>query len=238
MDFGSAWSYLRIILIDVVLAGDNAVVIAMAARTLPPGQRSRVILLGAAAAILIRVAVTTVVSFLLQVPFLSAVGGALVLWIAVKLLLDDTAAAGPGHQVKSFWHAIWIIALADFVMSTDNMLAVAGAAEGHEARIVFGLALSIPIIMFCSGLVARLMDRYPLLADAGAAILGWTGGKMIVHDVRVAGWLGTLELVARWLVPAACAVGVVLLGRQWARSRRARRAKAPQRPEAAPAPRS
>ncbi len=225
MDFGAIWSYSRIVLIDIVLAGDNAVIIAMAARTLPRRQRTKAIVFGAAAAIVIRVAVTIVVSFLLRVPFLSAVGGALVLWIAAKLLVEDVEAEGPTHEVKNFWHAIWIIAVADFIMSTDNMLAVAGAAEGHESRILFGLALSIPIIMFCSGIIANLMDRYPLLADFGAAILGWTGGKMIVDDVRVQPWLGTNGPWAHWVVPAVCALGVVAVGRLWAKAQRARHAR-------------
>ncbi len=237
MDVAAVWSYLRIVLIDIVLAGDNAVVIAMAARTLPKRQRFNAILFGAAAAILIRVGVTIVVSFLLRVPFLSAVGGALVLWIAAKLLVEDVEAEGPAREIRSFWHAIWIIAVADFIMSTDNMLAVAGAAEGHESRILFGLALSIPIIMFCSGIIARLMDQYPLLADIGAAILGWTGGKMIVDDVRIQPWLGPYGSWLHWLVPAACALGVVAAGRLWAKVQGGRDAGAPAEEEVAPVPR-
>ncbi len=235
MVLGVVWSYIRIVLIDIVLAGDNAVVIAMAARTLPKRQRFKAILFGAMAAIVIRVAVTVVVSFLLRIPLLSALGGALVLWIAAKLLVEDVEAEGPTHEVKSFWHAIWIIAVADFIMSTDNMLAVAGAAEGHQSRILFGLALSIPIIMFCSGIIAGLMDRYPLLADIGAAILGWTGGKMIVDDVRVQPWFGTYETWAHWVVPAVCALGVVVVGRIWAKAQKMRQAKEAANQEAAPA---
>ncbi len=237
MEFTSVWSYLRIVLIDIVLAGDNAVVIAMAARTLPKRQRFKAILFGALAAILIRVGVTVVVSYLLRVPFLSAVGGALVLWIAAKLLVEDVGAEGPAHEVRNFWHAIWIIAVADFIMSTDNMLAVAGAAEGHESRILFGLALSIPIIMFCSGIIAGLMDRYPLLADIGAAILGWTGGKMIVDDVRIQPSLEPLRMWSHWLIPAACALGVVAIGRFWARVQGGRKAVREAGEEVAPAAR-
>ena len=190
MDITALWSYLQIVVIDIALAGDNAVVIAMAAHTLPQPQRYKAIAFGAGAAILIRVAVTVVVTYLLKIPFLSAIGGAVVLWIAAKLLIEQEEAEGPAHQVKGFWHAIWIIAVADFVMSTDNMLAVAGASEGNWERILFGLGLSIPIIMFCSGIISNLMDRYPILADIGAGILGWTGGKMIVDDGWVKPWLG------------------------------------------------
>jgi YjbE family integral membrane protein len=217
VDIAVVWSYLRIILIDVALAGDNAVVIAMAARTLPKHQRYKAIVFGAVAAIVMRVGITVIVTYLLRIPFLSAIGGAVVLWIAVKLLVDEAEVEGPAHVVKGFWHAIWIIAVADFVMSTDNMLAVAGASEGAWERILFGLGLSIPIIMFCSGIIANLMDRYPVLADIGAAILGWTGGDMIVDDAWIKPWLGANRSWAKWVVPAFCAVGVVALGRTLSR---------------------
>jgi YjbE family integral membrane protein len=217
LDLVIIWSYLRIIIIDVALAGDNAVVIAMAARTLPKHQRIRAILFGALAAIVMRVTITIVVTHLLRIPFLSAIGGAVVLWIAVRLLAEDAEVEGQAHQARSFWHAIWIIAVADFVMSTDNMLAVAGASEGAWERILFGLGLSIPIIMFCSGIIASLMDRYPILADLGAGILGWTGGAMIVDDAWISPWLGPHRAWARWVLPAVCAAGVILLGRLLAR---------------------
>ncbi len=217
MDFIAIWSYLKIVVIDVALAGDNAVVIAMAARTLPKSQRYKAIAFGALAAIVMRVAITIVVTYLLKIPFLSAIGGAVVLWIAAKLLVEEEEAQGPGHQVRSFWHAIWIIAVADFVMSTDNMLAVAGASGGAWERILFGLCLSIPIIMFCSGVIANLMDRYPFLALVGAGILGWTGGDMIVADAWIKPWLGPHLPWMRWALPAFCAVGVIAVGKMLAR---------------------
>jgi YjbE family integral membrane protein len=234
VDFAAIVSYLKIVFIDVVLSGDNAVVIAMAARTLPKPQRNTAIAFGAAAAIVIRVAVTWVVTYLLQIPFLSAVGGALVLWIAAKLLVEDTEAEGPAHLVRGFWHAIWIITVADIVMSTDNMLAVAGAAEGHWERVLFGLGLSIPIIMFCSSIIANLMDRYPLLADLGAGILGWTGGEMIVIDAKVRPWLGAHIAWVKWALPAVCAVGVIAAGKMLARLQDKAEAKQAQE-EASPA---
>ena len=217
MDLVAVWSYLKIVVIDVALAGDNAVVIAMAARTLPRPQRYKAIVFGAGAAIVMRVTITVVVTYMLKIPFLSAIGGAVVLWIAVKLLVDEGEAEGPAHQARGFWHAIWIIAVADFVMSTDNMLAVAGASGGAWERILFGLGLSIPIIMFCSGVIAGLMDRFPILADLGAGILGWTGGDMIVEDAWIKPWLGTHMVWARWILPAVCAVGVIALGRMLGR---------------------
>jgi len=217
LDLVAVWSYLKIVVIDVALAGDNAVVIAMAARTLPRPQRYKAIVFGAGAAIVMRVTITVVVTYMLKIPFLSAIGGAVVLWIAGKLLVDEGEAEGPAHQARGFWHAIWIIAVADFVMSTDNMLAVAGASGGAWERILFGLGLSIPIIMFCSGVIAGLMDRFPILADLGAGILGWTGGDMIVEDAWIKPWLGTHMVWARWILPAVCAVGVIALGRMLGR---------------------
>ena len=217
MDIAAIWIYLQIVVINVVLSGDNAVVIAMASRTLPRHQRTKAIAFGAIAAIVIRVAVTVVVMSLLRIPFLSAAGGALILWIAAKLLVEDTEAEGPAHVVRGFWHAIWIITVADFVMSTDNMLAVAGAAKGEWPPILFGLGLSMPIIMFCSAIIATLMDRYPFLAVLGAAILGWTGGEMIVTDPWVKPWMATTlggsARWVRWTFVVVCAVGVVAVGR-------------------------
>jgi YjbE family integral membrane protein len=212
MDITALWSCIQIILINVVLSGDNAVVIAMAARTLPKPQRNKAIAFGASLAIAIRVAVTVVVMALLRIPFLSAVGGALVLWIAAKLLVEEEEAEGPARQVKGFWHAMWIIAVADFVMSTDNMIAVAGAAAGSWELILFGLALSIPIIMFCSSIIASLMDRYPRLQDIGAGILGWTGGQMIVDDAWIKPWLGGHVAWVKWILPAVCTAGVIAVG--------------------------
>ncbi len=235
MDIAAIWSYLQIVVIDIALAGDNAVVIAMAAHTLPKHQRYKAIAFGAAAAILIRVAVTIVVTYLLKIPFLSAIGGAVVLWIAAKLLIEEAEAEGPAHQVKGFWHAIWIIAVADFVMSTDNMLAVAGASEGNWERILFGLGLSIPIIMFCSGVISNLMDRYPILGDIGAGILGWVGGKMIVDDGWIKPWLGAHVGWLKWVLPAFCAVGVIAVGRTLSRLW-APVAPEPEKKEEAPAP--
>ncbi len=235
MDIATLRIYLQIIVINVVLSGDNAVVIAMAARTLPKHQRTKAIAFGASLAIAIRVAVTVVVMALLRIPFLSAVGGALVLWIAAKLLVEEEEAEGPAHQLRGFWHAMWIIAVADFVMSTDNMIAVAGAAGGNWEAILFGLGLSIPIIMFCSSIIALLMDRYPIVQDIGAGILGWTGGQMIVDDAWIKPWLGAHLAWVRWVLPALCAVAVIAVGKFLARLRPAP-APGPEKKEPAPAP--
>jgi len=212
-----------ITLIDIVLAGDNALIIAMAARTLPVTQRRIAIVTGAGLAVVIRVAITFVVAQLLQIPFLSATGGLLVGWIAVKLLLEQKEMEeSQGQAVRGFWHAIWIIAVADFIMSTDNILAIGGASGGDFGLILFGLGLSIPIIMFCAGWIARLIDHYPWVAYIGAGILGWTAGHMVVNDKKVALLLGMEHWVIRRLVEAAFTLAVILIGK-WIAQRRSRR---------------
>ncbi len=213
------WRFLRIVAIDIVLAGDNAVVIAMAVRSLPERQRRQGIFWGALAAVGMRGAITIVAVQLLAIPYLSAVGGALVLWIAVKLLAQeppDADASGP-RGAANFWQAIRIIMFADLVMSTDNILAIAGASGGSKELVLFGLALSIPIVMFCSALIAMLMDRYPWLAYAGAGILGWTGGEMIGHDQAIMAHIGETAGIWKWVFAAVAALLVILAGWWWAR---------------------
>jgi len=211
---------LQIILIDLALAGDNAVVIGMAARTLSPRQRKVAILLGAGLAVGMRIVLTLFVTQLLLVPWLNAIGGLLVCWIAVKLVVEDEEAAGPGHHIQSFGHAVRVIAFADLIMSTDNVLATGGAAKGHWELIIFGLVLSIPLVMFCSGWISQLLERYPRLADLGAFVLGYTGGEMILHDlIRAPGHergLVPQELLGPWHWVVAfglrVAMGVAVVG--------------------------
>jgi YjbE family integral membrane protein len=223
MDLQFVMSFLSIVMIDLVLAGDNAVVIAMAAHRLEPRQRKTAIFVGAALAVILRVLTTFLVAQLLQFPFLSAVGGLLVGWIAVKLLLDEGGKEEEGRDVKGFWHAIWIIAVADFIMSTDNIIAIGGASGGHFGLILFGLILSIPIIMFCSSWIAGLMDRYPWLAEVGAGILGWTAGQMIAHDKKVIEILKpSLQAawpVFDWGIRLLLAVAVIVIAKAWIRLR-------------------
>lgn len=211
------WRFLRIIAIDIVLAGDNAVVIAMAVRSLPERQRRQGIFWGALAAVGMRVAITIVAVQLLAIPYLSAVGGALVLWIAAKLLAQEPPDASGLRAAANFWQAIRIIMFADLVMSTDNILAIAGASGGSKALVLFGLALSIPIVMFCSALIAMLMDRYPWLAYVGAGILGWTGGEMIGHDQAIMAHIGETAGIWKWVFAAVAAGLVIAVGWWWAR---------------------
>ncbi len=186
MDFAAPtfWlSLLQIIWIDLLLSGDNAVVIAMACRSLPDRQRKWGILLGAGAAVGLRIIFALAVSYLLGVPLLKVVGGLLLLWIAVKLVTDSE---GGGHEVQaatSLWKAVRTIAIADAVMSLDNVVAIAAASRGHPELFIFGLLLTIPLIVAGSQLVMALLARLPALVWAGAALLGWIAGEMLVSDV-------------------------------------------------------
>jgi len=184
----SAWQWcvaiVSIVLIDVVLAGDNAVVIALAVRQLHARQRLVGIILGSGVAVVLRVVLTFFAAQLLAMNYIKVVGGALVFWIAVKLLLQN-AGTGDGNTGKSasgIWSAVWLILVADITMSIDNVLAVAAASKGSFALLLFGLGLSIPLVVFTSNLLSKLMDRYPIIVWIGAAILGKVGGEMIVTD--------------------------------------------------------
>jgi len=213
-------AFLRITFIDIVLAGDNAVVIAMAARTLLPEQRQKAIAIGAGLAVVLRVLTTFIVAEVLQLPFLSAAGGILVAWIAVRLLLEDKEVEEThGKATQGFWHAIWIITVADFIMSTDNIIAIGGASRGSFGLILFGLGLSIPIIMLCANWIASLMDRYWWLVYVGAAILGWTAGLMVVDDKRIVALLIRENPLVAWAIEGMFVLGVLGLATMWPRLR-------------------
>lgn len=185
MDFSSPifWvALLQIIWIDLLLSGDNAVVIALACRSLPEKQRKWGILLGAGAAVGLRILFALAVSYLLGVPLLKVVGALLLFWIAIKLVLDE---GGEGHHVEgadSLWKAVRTIAIADAVMSLDNVVAIAAAARGHAELFIFGLLLTIPLIVFGSQIILKLISRFPILIWFGAALLGWIAGEMLVSD--------------------------------------------------------
>jgi YjbE family integral membrane protein len=177
---------LSIVFIDLVLAGDNALVIAMAVRPLKKRERRIGIIFGAAAAVVLRVAITILAAKLLSVEFIKLVGGALVIWIAIKVIADASSPPPEAAAPRHFLQAIWLIVVADITMSTDNVLAIAGASHGSIPLIIFGLGLSIPFVVFSSNLIAILMDRYPLTVYLGAAILGKVGGEMMMTDPFVA----------------------------------------------------
>jgi YjbE family integral membrane protein len=184
LDFDLLRAVFSIVVIDLVLSGDNAVVIGMAAHALPPRQQRQAIIWGAAGAIGLRVLFTAMAAVLLGIPLLQAVGGAVLIWIALKLLRDEEQHRTVKEGATLF-EAIRTIVLADVVMSLDNILAVGGAAHGNLALLLFGLALSMPIILFGSGLVAALMNRLPWLVYLGAAVLVYTGVEMILKDAII-----------------------------------------------------
>lgn len=174
---------LKIIWINILLSGDNAVVIAMACRSLPPRQRMIGIMLGAGAAVLLRVFFTVILQYVLELPWLRLVGGLLLLYIAVKLLSQEEEASEDSIAGSdNVWGAVKTVAIADMVMSLDNVLAIAGAAKGHPWLIIFGLVISIPLIVAGATLIMTLLTRYPILVWAGAALLGWIAGELVMED--------------------------------------------------------
>ena len=215
----------KIVLIDLALAGDNALVIALAVRTLPKRQQLLGRLWGTAGAVGLRLAFIAIITYLLRIPLLQAVGGILLVWIAVKLVRQEDAGEGHVRQGTTLLEAIWIIVVADVVMSLDNVIGVAGAAEGDMRLVVFGIGLSIPIVVWGSGVLATLMNRYPWIILIAAGILGEVAGKMIVHDTVIVRYLGDIPDGVEWALRLALAGGVVLLG--WLVQRRRRRVAEP-----------
>jgi YjbE family integral membrane protein len=205
-----------IVIIDLILAGDNAVVIAMAVRSLPREQRRKGILLGSAAAVLLRVLATFFVSQMLRLQFIKLVGGALILWIAVKLFVEGSPEEGADKEAANLWQAIRIIVIADITMSLDNMLAVAGASHGNLFLLLFGLGLSIPLVVLTSNLLSILMDRYPYVIYLGAGILGKVGGEMMITDPVIVSWLHPSKALI-YATEAVFAVGVIVVGKIWIR---------------------
>ena len=213
---------LSIIVIDLLLAGDNALVIAMAVRALPRPQRRMALMSGAGLAVLIRVAVTFLAAKLLRVEFLQLAGGVFVTWIAVRVLADASVPEANTPSPRDLWRAIGSIIIADLTMSTDNILAVAGASRGNVWLILFGLALSIPLVVSSSTFLAMLMDRYPLTMYVGAAILAKVGGDMMLADAFVRKLINPSNLL-HYAVDAVLIAGVLVAGRLLCRRRSPRR---------------
>ncbi len=174
---------IKIVWINIILSGDNAVVIALAARTLPPAQQKRAIFFGSGAAVVLRVILTVVAARLLQLSYLQIVGGLLLLWIGVQLLDGDDEASGEEKAYGSLLAAIQTILVADLVMSLDNVIAVAAAAHGSMVLLVLGLGISIPLVVFGATLMVKLMERFPAIVTLGAALIGWVAGETIVSDL-------------------------------------------------------
>jgi YjbE family integral membrane protein len=228
LDEPAFWiAVLQIIWIDLLLSGDNAVVIALACRKLPPQQRIWGVVLGTVVAIALRVIFAGIVTTLMQVPYLKIVGGGLLLWIAVKLLTpEEDAKSNEIEAVDKLWRAIRIVAIADLVMSLDNVIAIAAVAERFEpphsyALLMFGLAVSIPLIMAGAALVMALLDRFPVVVWAGAALLGWIAGEIIAKDPLFTSALDpasvhTVAIIGATL-GALFVIGVGLVRRRWLR---------------------
>src|ERR1700674_5245384 len=213
---------LEIIMINILLSGDNAVVIALACRNLTRRQRRRGIFWGVLGAIVLRIVLTFFAMSLLANPYLKLIGGALLLWIGVKLIAEEE---GGEHDVKASDHllaAVWTIIVADVVMSLDNVIGVAAAARGNGPLIVFGLLVSIPIVVFGSQVIMRLITRFPIVVLAGGGLLGYIAGEMMVEDPAVAPWIATNASQISGFAPGAGFALVVALG--WGLTRRHRRA--------------
>ena len=209
----------KIVWINIILSGDNAVVIALAARSLPSEQQKKAVLFGSGAAVVLRIGLTVVAAKLLAMSFLQIVGGLLLLWIGVQLLVDEEGGEQEAAGSGSLMAAVRTILIADLVMSLDNVIAVAAAAKGDMVLLILGLAISIPLVVFGSTLMIRLMERFPVIIMLGAALIGWVGGETIASDAA----LRSVVMDYPWLRYAGAALGmttVIGLGRKL-RKRRA-----------------
>ena len=203
---------LKIIWINIILSGDNAVVIALAARSLPPQQQKQAIIWGTAAAVVLRVGLTVVAAKLLELPYLQIVGGLLLVWIGVQLLADGDDGEGEEKVHGSMMAAIRTILIADLRMSLDNVIGVAAAAAGNITLLVIGLAIAIPIVIFGSTLMIKLMDRFPVIVTIGAGLIGWVAGEAIASDKILRPWFPD-HSVSFYLAAAAGAAVVIGLGK-------------------------
>jgi YjbE family integral membrane protein len=226
--FSAHWfsALLSIVLIDLVLAGDNAIVIALAARNLPPHLKGKAILWGTVGAIVVRALMTVGVVWLLKIPGLMAVGGLALLWIAYQLLADTGGNEHDGPSATTFMGAMKTIIVADALMGVDNVLGVAGAAHGAFDLVIIGLLISVPIVVYGSTVVLRLVERFPVIIQLGAAVLAFTAAKMVVSEPLLAGIFGDAhfpmapeQTAARWAAYGAAVLGV--LGAGWWMQRKA-----------------
>jgi YjbE family integral membrane protein len=224
------WTFISgifsIVIIDLILAGDNAVVIAMAVRSLPKGQRRKGIIFGSAAAVLLRIILTFFVAQILNMSYVKLAGGLVIIWIAVKLFVEDEEAVEAHKEAATLWHAVRLIVIADITMALDNMLAVGAASHGNLFLLIFGLGLSIPFIVFASSLLSTLMDKFPVIIYIGAALLGKIGGEMIMTDPVVGHFIAPTKAMV-YAVEVLFAAGVILAGRFWLRRDLAKQAGPP-----------
>jgi YjbE family integral membrane protein len=210
---------LKIIWINILLSGDNAVVIALAARGLPPEQQKKAIMFGSGAAVVLRIGLTIVAAWLLELQGLQIIGGLLLLWIGAQLLADEEEGDEEGHEHANLMTAVRTILIADLVMSLDNVIGVAAAAKGDQVLLIIGLAISIPLVIFGSSMMIKLMERFPLIITLGAALIGWVGGETVASDVL----LRDFAAENHWFHMASAAAGaaIVLAWGKWIERRHA-----------------
>ena len=220
-EFWARW--LGIVIIDLSLAGDNALVIAMAVLTLPPRQRLFGLIGGTIGAVVLRIVLIAVITQILLIPFLQTVGALVLMWIAVKLVRQDTGeeAGQKVREVSTLWEAMGIIIVADLIMSLDNVLAVAATAHGDLTLVLFGIGLSIPIVIWGSNLLARLMVRFRWIVWLGGGVLGWVAGELAVTDTLVRAFIGSWYRILHWALPSLLALTATTLG--WLKAEGARR---------------
>jgi YjbE family integral membrane protein len=203
----------EIVAVNILLSGDNAVVIALACRNLPPAQRRWGVFWGAFGAIALRIVLTVFALSLLQLPWLKLVGGLLLLWIGIKLIAEEEGAGEEVAGSDRLVSAVKTVVIADLVMSLDNVLGVAAAANGSVVLLTFGLLVSIPLVIAGSQLILKVIERYPVLVVAGGALLGYIAGEMFVREPVLAPWLDARGHWVHWAIPAGCAVLVVVIAR-------------------------
>jgi YjbE family integral membrane protein len=210
----SLLALVEIMTLNIVLSGDNAVVIALACRRLSPAHQKQAFMWGSAGVVVLMLLLTAFVVFLMELPYLQIAGSVLLLWIGVKLLLDEEEDDGGKVEEKStLAAAVKTIIIADIVMSLDNVLAMAGAAKGHLWMLGVGLVITIPVILFGSALLMRLMEKFPVFVMVGAALIGWVAGDMLVSDPAIRDWVNASAPYLHWVSPAVCAVFVIAAGK-------------------------
>jgi YjbE family integral membrane protein len=213
----------QIAVINVLLSGDNAVVIALACRSLPPKQQKQAFIVGAAGIVILMTILTAFAAYLLTLPWLELIGSVLLLWIGIKLLLPEDD-EGNVEQSSNFWEAVKTIIIADIVMSLDNVLGMAGAARGHLGMLFIGMVITIPLILFGSAMIMKLMERFPIFITGGAALLGYVAGEMAVSDPGIKTFMEAHHALDT-IVPIVGAAAVVIVGKMIAKRREARAPK-------------